>query len=939
MLSSAYLDASEGSVEVDMSTTADLPLQRRSDSNIVAARPVIATVGRSTELEAMSSVLAEVLDRRSIAAVITGEPGIGKTRLVETMTETAEANGVAVAWARCVEGEQDAMWPWSQLILDLLDNELVGRPSSERWTGLEPLRALGPSVVAALGLPPISEVASSSAFEQPKSGDLLLAMTLLLHHVARTTPLTLVFDDVHWADPQTIRMLRFAARSLANLPIAFVVTWSLHEIRDGATVASELRSLSRLPSLVRVDLEGLDTGAVQQLAEKSGHRFSVCQADDLRQRSAGNPLYALELLNAVGADGALESVEIGQCPKLVDAVINRVDFVDLRARRLLSVASLFRTSFSASQLATVCGFTVRDTEDILNATVRGALVDEVDSACGQYRFRCPLVAEVVQDGLLAGERIGFHRAIGQHLLSLEGPSYEVAYHLVAGRRREDQILAAEIALEIFEQRPDYGSVVDVDPIVEQLLVAERSGGEPDLPPKLDIAVHLYLSWRAWLDRRCEDWATANSRALRGALELFSKDGVGDGSPADSAALARLARSATARVGVPVYYPGPVAEPYVEQATANDVAVLEGVSAALPVDQPSHWVVEIQLAHLRERDTKPTAAATMRGVREAKQALKKAEEKIDSDHIPVVRSMLLNRFGDRLSSEEQLQIVDHLRSTERSLVCDLFATRWAYPALMALGRRAEADERIQSAWNRARTTGDQVQVAEARAVRITHLLWTGQLDEAESQILRGIADWRKIGGRGLAAFGNQLYQVRRMKGDDVDPGGKIVKQLPRREHSLRPVRTAMVLADTGYHDRAFEHLDSAVEAISGRITPTADLAELAMAAALLDHADAGRLACTRLAGRSNRLLTNDTQGGSDVPGDRLIVSVDRFSVFGPASYFAGLGAAASGQRARATELIAAAVGLVKTSGGSLCGMRNLLSPFRDRLDFSEIGLDQ
>jgi DNA-binding SARP family transcriptional activator len=208
-------------------------------------------IGRAPALEALERSLERALDGVARVALISGEAGIGKTRLLEALGDAATARGARVLLGRCYETEQPLPFrPW----VDVLRGE---RPSLEP-VALAGLTAGARAQLARLfaELPPSAESRDILADDH---GALFEAVRELVTCLAADRPLVLALEDVHWADPMSLRLLAFLGRRVRALPVLVVVTAreedtveapmlerALAELRDAAMLdAISLSPLSR----------------------------------------------------------------------------------------------------------------------------------------------------------------------------------------------------------------------------------------------------------------------------------------------------------------------------------------------------------------------------------------------------------------------------------------------------------------------------------------------------------------------------------------------------------------------------------------------------------------------------------------------------------------------------------------------------------------------
>jgi len=194
-----------------------------------------AIVGRDEELAEARSAVDEARTGRGNLLFLVGEPGIGKTRLAEELATYATVRGARVIWGRCHEDERaPAFWPWIEAIRGYVRE---ADPVGLRWQlgprGPE-LARLVPEIAALLGVEP-EGVGEDQAQERFR---LLDAVSGFLADASRSRPLVLLLEDLHWADPSSLELLRFSARQLADTGLLIVGTYRDVELGPGVALVA-----------------------------------------------------------------------------------------------------------------------------------------------------------------------------------------------------------------------------------------------------------------------------------------------------------------------------------------------------------------------------------------------------------------------------------------------------------------------------------------------------------------------------------------------------------------------------------------------------------------------------------------------------------------------------------------------------------------------------
>ncbi len=261
-------------------------------------------VGREPQLAVLAASLADAAAGRGRLVLVAGEPGIGKTRLAEEAARQAAAQGVQVAWGRCYEGEgAPAFWPWVQIARQLLtgvaaeDPGMLGSSGAELSQLLPELKQLVPG----LEPPPVVDLAAARF-------RLYQAVTGLLRRLAEVRPLLLVVDDLHWADPGSLRLLAFLAGELKAARLVVLATYRDVEVAAGQPLVETLGALAREPVVERIPLHGLGSAEVARLItntteSRPGERL----VRTVHDRTEGNPFFVTELLRLLQSEGKLQA--------------------------------------------------------------------------------------------------------------------------------------------------------------------------------------------------------------------------------------------------------------------------------------------------------------------------------------------------------------------------------------------------------------------------------------------------------------------------------------------------------------------------------------------------------------------------------------------------------------------------------------------------------
>ncbi|HWO13598.1 MAG TPA: AAA family ATPase, partial [Polyangiaceae bacterium] len=387
-----------------------------------------AIIGRDPELRQLAAALEDARHGRGGVWFVTGEPGIGKTRLVEELAERAQAREVAVLWGRCWEaGGAPAYWPWIEVLRALLRK--APAQAAEQALGA---RA---SVLAQL-LPELAEGRDEAAAGRlgGERGrlELLDSVARALCDAAHEPALLVIIEDLHVADDATVSVLELLLQQARSSQLLVVGT-----LRDTDTrVARSGTALTRLiQGQRRIELARLGKSEVGAfLAQTSGGDPSTPTRDAVFEVTEGNPLFLVEVSRLLAETRSWHSAEqpILTVPRSVrHAIRARLERLSPRTRSALDVASVIGRQFRAHSLAELAELTLADLAGPLTEALDEGILTEISPA--EYRFSHVLLREVLHLDLPEQRRSALHWEAADALRRHAGPEppwSEIAHHLL-----------------------------------------------------------------------------------------------------------------------------------------------------------------------------------------------------------------------------------------------------------------------------------------------------------------------------------------------------------------------------------------------------------------------------------------------------------------------------------------------------------------------------
>ncbi len=441
---------------------------------VVGAPGPAPGIGRLTvPLVARERELGALRASRAAALLVTGDPGVGKSRLAaEFLSEDSDAPVVRFTEV----ARQTPLFAFAELLRDAWS-----RPAArERLEALDPATRAG----AARLLPELDpEAARRQAADGPSPPErrarFLDALAQALTAIANSGPLLL--DDLHWADEASAELaaalVRRRARSADAAP-RIVATARTHELAEAATLQQLVRTLERSGLMQRIALTPLDEAGVVALVQtmagaEPGGASGRLFAQRLARSTGGNPFFLFESirhlfdsgelqLDANGAwstrydDTTADYEELPLPPSVQEVVIERVERLGAPARRVLEAAALTDAGFTLGEVQPATALSDFESVDGLERAVQAQLLLRDARAADGYRFAHELVRQALDRQLGSERRRLIHLKLAQSLQALQAPAARIAHHYEsAGDGRAAlpwRISAAEQAARVFGAR-------------------------------------------------------------------------------------------------------------------------------------------------------------------------------------------------------------------------------------------------------------------------------------------------------------------------------------------------------------------------------------------------------------------------------------------------------------------------------------------------------
>jgi hypothetical protein len=392
-------------------------------------------VGRERELELLRGGLAALATGRGSLFFLTGEPGIGKTRLADELAAHAARAGATVVWGAAWDGGgAPAYWPWIEVVRAL--RPLVPEPDETLRRDLGPLWS-----------EPAGAVRPAPGDPDPQDPELLGfrrfdALRAVLQVAAQRTRLLVILEDLHAADRGSLLALQLVARALRSLPVLILGTHREAEAARDPAAAELLARAGREGTTL--PLERLDR---EQVAALMAGLPAVSRrlVDEVYEACGGNPLFLAESLRLVRKDGRLGGIPAG-----VSALIGeRLSQLEPATREALETAALLGRELTLPVLADACGTGREELRARLRLPLATGILEESED--GRVRFGHGVYRERLLSDLAPDRRAGLHVRLAEALLRWRNAGHleadePLARHLLAAGPAGDPAQAIEWAL-------------------------------------------------------------------------------------------------------------------------------------------------------------------------------------------------------------------------------------------------------------------------------------------------------------------------------------------------------------------------------------------------------------------------------------------------------------------------------------------------------------
>ncbi len=702
--------------------------------------------GRENELTVLKDALVRASSGKGATVILSGEAGIGKTRLAEELALHAQAVGDPVLWGRCYEGEgAPPYWPWVQVIrsyIHVLDDDAL---RAEMGPGAADIAQVVSEVRDRVpDLPLHSTLDGEHAHFR-----LFNSITTFLRNAAASQPLVLIVDDLHWADKSSLLLLQFLVRELHDARLLVVGTYRDVEVDRAHPLAEVLVELGRERGYEGVRVRALPFEDVRGLITAVGEQdVPDAFAQSIYQETEGNPFFIKEVLRHLVEEGkvkwedghltfdALRGGDLGIPEGVREVIGRRLSRLSEGCNGMLTVAAAMPGGFAWELLEALVQEQDNRLLDFLDEALASQVIRERpgEGAGATYEFTHALIRQTLCAELNTPRRARLHHQIGEAIervfeADLEPHAGELAYHFSRATSSGDVAKAVGYARRAAERARSQAAFEEAARLYEMSLVA--------------------LSTRPGADEneRCELLlALGESRFLAGDIELSKQallqaaeaaENLGSG---ELLARAALAYGWSRMLGL------------VDPISAS---LLEKAEALLQSSQ-SAGRAEV-LARLAV--TRLDAGDRLAALSLSQQAVEMARRLGDADGLFAALDLRLGVINGPDDLEERLAVSDEMMRSAQGPRNALWARIRRNSDLFSLGDKDAGDEMMSAVRELVEEQPEHFLLRFAAALRAMRALLEGDLRAGEELVLHTEPRSRPDPRDSLT----QLFVVRWMQG--------------------------------------------------------------------------------------------------------------------------------------------------------------------------------
>ena len=787
-----------------------------------------AIYGRDPEMAALSEAVQSGLGGRGRVLLLSGDAGIGKTTLAESVATPLRERGEAlVYWGRCHQDEgAPAYWPWVQIFREYLEVHDSATVEADLGRQARTIKQI---------VPEVEDVVPGTG-QGPGEGDsrfqLFDAVGSVLKRISERRPVLLVLDDLHWADRSSLLLLDFISRELRSSRVVVLGSYRESDLDRYHPLHQTMGQLVRQPGNRRIALSGLSVeDAAMLMAARAGVRPPGRLVVAIHELTEGNPFFVGEVAHLLAQRGDLEGLNAAEVADLSipqgvrEVMYQRLERLSAEAVKVLETCSVIGREFGVHVLRAVLDASPDDLVNVLDEATQARILDENPGEPGFYRFSHALIRETIYDDLGTARRTEIHAAIAAALNRLYAGNVdailpELAHHHYRATPRGDVARTVEYLGRAGERAMDQVGFDEAAGYFSRALQVLDLGTPVDYPRRCGLLLSLGEAQRGAGDSARSRETCLQAAMLARRLELPE----------------HLARAATT-----VAWASMEIRPY-------DAHVVRLLEEALDSLGPADNLYRVQLLGAlvraldysgdveRRADLGEEAVAVARRLNDPETLVHALEGRLKS----AIRPDDLNRAVE--DAEEIIRLAGVVDNSYMAIL----GHWWRIDGMLGKGDIAAVDQSIEIGSRLARERGEPRRIWEALCYQTMRALLGGRFEEAEALASEAAEIGRRPAPRpSWSTYIEHLFMVRREQGRLEEVEADLRERVTNYgDYPYYHALLAVLLAETNRLDEARMEFDWLASS-DFRIVPRdvmwlATLALLAEVAHRLEDAEQARI---------------------------------------------------------------------------------------------------
>jgi len=399
-------------------------------------------IGRGKDFSMIKKALKSSVKTKGCVFLLEGELGVGKSTFLKELKLFSQLEGILFLDTRCFENETSPHQPIKEVLVKILPYFENLCPSLLKEHG-EELGFVLPGI-AKHKTKMVNQNLASSYFKR---------IAELLIKGSQVTPFAICFDDLHWADEGSLKILDNLMEGIDRGKISLCGSFHRGSLERNANLKMLINKFSGDGKFNLLKLGSLSIREIKSLIRLCFHQKEppIELVDYVYKSASGNPFFSLEVLKLLLQNKVVffqqnrfrmdqKGLESFQVPENVEKVwMSNIARLDERTAMLLNLASLLRRGFDLGTIEFLTGFSEGEISEILFFLLKEEFIRQVEKNAGEslwYEFSSPSLKEILYRKISISERKRLHQRVGEYLEKKKGEKEDLAYHFTRAERHQ-----------------------------------------------------------------------------------------------------------------------------------------------------------------------------------------------------------------------------------------------------------------------------------------------------------------------------------------------------------------------------------------------------------------------------------------------------------------------------------------------------------------------